>query len=335
MNSLWNQLKLIVFLLGFFFTSVTIAQNVKSNENSSAKLTKITLLLDWKPNTNHTGFFVAKNKGYFKDVGLDVTIVNPSPTSGTTLVGTGKSDFGISYANNLIHAREAGIPVVAIASIAQPDSSCFIWRQNSGIKSVKDFEGKRYAGWGSLEEAATLKFIMEQNGADFSKLKIVTVGVADFLQTTEKNAQITWEYKAWGMLEPQMHGVKIGSYCPSEHFKELQKPSPLLITNETLLKNNRLLVKKFAQASQKGFDYAIANPVDAAKILVAEVPGLDEKFVIRSQEIISPMYTAKAPYWGYISPAQFASYENWMFEQKLIKQKLDLNNFIVDILLPE
>lgn len=342
MKKIFNQCKTMFFAaatyLSFAVSFSTTAKEAKihnstiMSKESHTKLIKMTLLLDWKPNTNHTGFFIAKHKGYFTDVGLDVSIINPSSTSGTMMIGTGKADFGISYANNLIHARESKIPVVAIAAIAQPDASCFIWRTSSGIKTVKDFEGKRYAGWGSPEEAATLKFVMEKNGADFSKLKILTVGISDFLQNTEHNAEITWEYKAWGMLSPMMHDIKIGFYCPSEHFIELKKPSPLLLTNKNLLKTRPELVKKFVSASRKGFEYAIENPVESAKILVKEVPGLDETFVIQSQEILSPMYKADASYWGHIRPKQFASYLQWMRTQGLIHEDLNLDEFIIDIM---
>lgn len=341
MKKFFNQFKTVLFAGAVFFSFATnfptlakepkIHNDETMSKESHVKLKKVTLLLDWKPNTNHTGFFVAKHNGYFKNVGLDVIIVNPSPTSGTVLVGTGKSDFAISYANNLLHAQESGIPIVGIAAIAQPDASCFVWRQSSGIKSIKDFEGRRYAGWGSPEEAATLKFVMEQNGANFSKLKVLTVGVADFLQTTEHNADITWEYKAWGMLSPIIRGVKIGSYCPSEHFKELKKPSPLVITSKNLLKTDSALVKKFVLASRKGFEYAVEHPIDAADILVSEVPGLDKKFVIESQKVLSPMYQSDAPYWGYITPQQFEAYAQWMLQQKLLSKKPDLDALIIDV----
>lgn len=295
---------------------------------------KLTLLLDWKPNTNHTGFFIAKNKGFFADEGMEVSIVNPSQTSVTMLVGRGKAEFGISYATNLIYGREAGIPIVGVASIVQPDTSCFVWRKSTGINTIKDFEGKRYASLGGEEELVKLKYIMEKNGADFSKLKIVTIGVSDFLQTSEKNADIMWEYKAWGMLSAEEHGIKIGSYCLSEQFKQLAKPSPLIVANEKFLKTNPILAKKFLKAVQKGFEFAIQNPEEAAKILVAENPGLDEKFIIKSQKLLSPLYTEGAKYWGYINPNQFQDYENWMFETKLIKSKPDLGVFIKNVLDP-
>ncbi len=292
---------------------------------------KLTVLLDWKPNTNHTGFFVAKNKGFYANEGIDISIINPSQTSVSMLVGRGKAEFGISYATNLINAREAGIPIVGIAAIVQPDTSCFVWRKTTGIKNIKDFEGKRYASLGGEEELVKLKYIMDKNGADFSKLKIVTTGVTDFLQTTERNADIMWEYKAWGMLSAEEQGIKIGSYCLSEEFKQLAKPSPLLITNDRFLKENKELVQKFLRATEKGFEYAIKNPTEAAKILVKENPGLDEKFVIKSQKFLSPLYKENAPYWGYITPKQFESYADWMVETKLLKQKPKLENFIIDL----
>ena len=293
---------------------------------------EVSVLLDWKPNTNHTGFFVAKEKGLYDKENLSVSLVNPTHTAATTLVATKHADFAVTYANDLIKARSAGLPIVAVAAIAQPDSSCFVWRKTSGIHSVKDFEGKRYGGWGSPEESATLQFVMEQNGADFSKLRILTSGISDFLQATEKNVDFTWEYKAWGVLSAQLEGVDVETYCPSEHFKELSKPSPIIITSEYLVKNRPEFVRAFLKATSGGYQFAIKNPRAAAEILIKASPGIDEKLVRASQKMISPMYQAEAQYWGYIEPKSFKSYLDWMFKNKLIDQKPDLTKLVVGTL---
>jgi len=327
-NIFLNQLKILAICFLCFYTTKESATAAAAQ----ATYTKLTLLLDWKPNTNHTGFFIAKNKGFFADAGIDVSIINPSQSSVTMLVGRGKAEFGVSYATNLIYARQKSIPLTAVASIVQPDTACFVWRKSTGIKSIKDFEGKRYGSLGGEEERATLKFIMEKNGADFSKLKIMTVGVSDFLQATEKNVDIMWEYKAWGMLSAKAHDIEIGSYCINEEFTELAKPSPLIVANEAFLKKHPDLTKRFLKATQKGFEFAITNPKEAAHILALENPGLDQNFLLQSQGVISPLYKENAKYWGYISPKQFEHYQDWMVDTGLIVKNLDLTTFIKNVL---
>lgn len=290
---------------------------------------QISLLLDWKPNTNHTGFYVAKEKNFYTQNGLDLKILNPAQTTTTSLVGSGRADFGITYANDLIYARNQGIPVVVIAGIIQADdTSCFVWRKTAHIDGVKSFEGKRYGGWGSPEEAATLKYVMEKNGADFSKVKMLTTGSTDFLVATKKDVDFTWEYKAWGILNAQINHVDVKTYCPSEHFPVLSKPSPLLITNENMIRNHPDVVKKFLRATEHGYQIAIHDPKTAAKLLLKEVPELDQNLVQQSAEILAPLYQGKAKSWGYLDKKKFENYAQWMRDVGLIQQVPKVDDYL-------
>ena len=111
---------------------------------------RLKLFLDWTPNTNHTGIYVAKEKGYFKDLGLDVEIIQPSEGSSLQLVAAGKGDFAITYQEDLTYARtsDSPMPVKAIATIIQHNTSGFASPKEKNIKTVKDFEGKVYGGFG-------------------------------------------------------------------------------------------------------------------------------------------------------------------------------------------
>ena len=186
----------------------------------------------WKSNTNHVGFYVAENKGFYKKNNLQLKILNPTQTTTNLLVASQKAAFGITYANQLMLAREAGLPLVAIAGILAEDTSCFVWRKSLNIKGPKDFEGKRYGGWGSLEEEATLKYIVEKNQGDFKKIKILTMGFQDFLTATQHLVDVTWEYQGWGILAAKLHGVSVGTYCPQDHFPVFRKPSPLIVSSQ-------------------------------------------------------------------------------------------------------
>ena len=166
----------------------------KDNSKKEVTLKKITVILDWIPNTNHTGLYVAKDKGYYKEQGLDVEIIQPAQGSTTSLIAAGKGDFGVSYQEDVTYARTAKepLPVKAIATIIQHNTSGFAAPKAKNIKSPKDFEGKTYGGWGSPSESAILKAIMEKDNADFSKLKIVDAGTDDFFAVTKKNIDFEW-----------------------------------------------------------------------------------------------------------------------------------------------
>ena len=301
----------------FFFTG---GNSFAIKHEKIKAIQEITLLLDWKPNTNHLGFYVAKSKGYYENYGINLKILNPTQTTTTALVGLNKANFGISYANNLIYARNSNIPIIAIAGLVQSDTSCFVWRKTLNIKTVKDLEGKRYGGWGSPEENATLKFIMDKNGADFSKVKVLTTGSQDFLPATLKNVDFTWEYKGWNVLAAELNNVEVGTYCPAEHFVEFDKPSPMIITSEKMLRERKNVVKNFMLATTKGFQFAIQYPEEAANEMLRLHPELDAKLVKASAKFLAPLYQGKNANWGALDYKKFENYANWMQQVKLINK---------------
>ena len=96
---------------------------------------KITIVLDWTPNTNHTGIFVAEANGYFKDAGLNVEIVQPPEGGATALVASGKAQFGVSFQDTLAPAfiGENPVPVTAVAAVIQHNTSGIISRKGEGM----------------------------------------------------------------------------------------------------------------------------------------------------------------------------------------------------------
>ena len=147
------------------------ADNTASDDDTK-DLEDVTVILDYVANTNHTGMYVALDQGYYKDAGLNVSIVEPTEGATATLVAVGKGDFGISYQEDVTIALTSAdpLPIKAIAAILQHNTSGFATYEGKGINSPKDFEGKTYAGWGGPGEEAVLKAVMTQDGADFSKL---------------------------------------------------------------------------------------------------------------------------------------------------------------------
>lgn len=103
---------------------------------------EVTVVLDWYPNTNHTGLYVAKDLGYYEEEGLNVEIVQPSRLTAEQIVASGKAEFGVSYQEAVTLARGEGLPIVSIAAVIQHNTSGFAWLKSEGIKSVKDWEGK-------------------------------------------------------------------------------------------------------------------------------------------------------------------------------------------------
>jgi ABC-type nitrate/sulfonate/bicarbonate transport system substrate-binding protein len=320
MNQALALIASILFTSSVSAWSQTVPEQPKGPNKSPKKTPaeEVLIALDWTPNTNHTGLYAAQDLGYFKDEHLQSKFLQQSQTNATILVGTNKAHFGISFMSDMFKARAKGIPVKAIAAVIQSNTACFAWRTSSGIKSVKDWEGKKYGGWGSPEEAATLKYIMEKNGADFSKLTIVTTGIGDFIPSTEKNADFMWVYMGWGGIEARLAGVSFGTLCGKDIDPVFDRPSPLLIASETTLNQNPELVKRFLRAAAKGYTLAATHPKTASEALMRQVPELKKPLVLASAEYLAPEYMRGQTKWGAIRRDIWSTVAKWMSEKNLI-----------------
>lgn len=296
-----------------------------SGKKKPGTLEKVTFVLDWTPNTNHTGIYLAKEKGFYKDNGLDVEIIQPQEGSSDTIVAAGKAQFGISYQEGVTFARAAGVPLVSIAAVIQHNTSGFASLKDKNILSPKDFEGKIYGGWGSEMEEATIKYLMDQAGADYSKVKIMTTGDADFFQASATGQiDFAWIFEGWAGIEAKQKGMELNYVDLGKEAPVFDYYTPVIITNEDIIKNNKKLVEAFMKATIKGYESAIKNPVEAADILIGAVPELNEELVIESQKFLSTRYKDDAEKWGLQKEEVWQRYTDWMFENGFIEESIDV-----------
>ena len=179
-----------------------------AKDNAKKELKEVTLVLDYVPNTNHTGFYVAQEKGYFKEEGLKVNIIEPGDDStSAVLVAANKGEFGVSYQEDVTYARTAEevLPIKAIATIIQHNTSGFVSLKKENIKSPKDFEGKVYAGWQAPSEEAVIKAVMNKANADFKKLTMVGADGSGFAALGKK-VDIQWEFEGWAVIKGRIIG---------------------------------------------------------------------------------------------------------------------------------
>ncbi|MEF9992211.1 MAG: ABC transporter substrate-binding protein [Romboutsia sp.] len=300
-------------------------KDASKESSDSTSNEKITMVLDWTPNTNHTGLFVALENGYYEELGLDVDIVQPPDGGAATLVATGKADFGISYQEEVTFAKTSKdpLPIKAVSAIIQHNTSGFASPKDKNITSPKDFEGKTYGGWGSPSEDAILDALMKKEGKDFSKLKVVDIGQDDFFSATSKNIDFAWIFQGWDVVEATRRNIDLNFIPIGEVDERLDYYTPLIISNEKLLDENPELAKKFLEATSKGYEFAIKNPVDAAKILVKHAPEIDEELAIKSQEYLADKYIDDAPRWGEMKDTVWNNYTQFLKEYRLIDKDLE------------
>lgn len=295
---------------------------------------KVTVMLDWFPNTNHTGLYVAQDQGYYAAEGLEVTIVQPSEGTNPQLVATGKADFAVSYQEEVTTARSENIPVVALAAVIQHNTSGFASPAGKNIKTPKDFEGKTYGGWGSPAETAVLKALMAKYGGDFAKIKMVNMGDADFFASMEKGIDFSWIFQAWTGIEAELRNMPLNFISLRDEDKVFDYYTPVLISSEKKLAQDPELVRKFMRGTAKGYRYAIDNPDQAAAILVKSVPELNQPLVAASQKYLAAQYQADAPRWGEMKPEVWKNYADFMFTNGLIENNIDTQKAFSNDFLP-
>ena len=297
-------------------------------------LDKTTVVLDWTINTNHTGLYVAQAKGWFADEGLAVEI-QPAPDSGAAgLLASGRADFAISAQEEIVQSRAGGLKLTAVAAIIQNNTSGFASRKSAGITRPKDFEGKRYGGWGSPLEEATIRNLMAADGGDFSKVKILNLGDQDFIAATEKNVDFVWVFEGWEVKEAEVKGIPVNYIDMRKLSPVLNEYTPVYAANQAFLDKNPAKAKAFLRALSKGYQFAIDHPYEAADILLKAAPELDPVLVKASQKFLAGQYQAQAPRWGEFDAGRWNGFFQFLVGTGVVKAQADSNQYFTNDYLP-
>lgn len=319
---------LLALALVFSFAACSkTASDDKTKDNTELK--DITVCLDWTPNTNHTGLYVALKNGYYKDAGLNVSIVQPPENGATEACSAGQAQFAIDAQDTLAAAFTSDTPmqVTAVAALIQHNTSGIISYKGEGMDRPKGLEGKTYLTWDSPIELAMMKNVVEKDGGNWDSVTKIPNTVTDEAQDVNQNRDhAIWVFYGWGGINGEVNGIDTDFF----YFKDLNPTfdyyTPILIANNDFLKSNPDEAKAFLEATRKGYEYAVENPDEAAQILIDsdETKSLvgSEELVKASQRWLSKQYIADASKWGYIEPSRWDGFYAWLYEEKLIAKEL-------------
>ena len=300
------------------------------------ELTSVTFMLDWVPNTNHTGVFVAEANDYFEEAGLAVEIIQPGEVYPAAAVASGATDFGISFQEQVTLARADDVPIVSIATVLQHNTSGFASAAALNVASPVDFEGLRYGSFGSPFEAPTLEVLMNCDGGNFSQLEIVNTGWSDPLALiAEEQIDVAWIFYGWQGFQAQQQGIGINVLMMEDYFNCVPDYyTPVVIASEDTIANEPEVVKAMMRALSRGYDFAIQNPSEAAELLLAAVPELDTELVKASQYWISKYYQAGAPRWGEQKESVWQDYTDWMVKHGILSAPISTSDAFTNEFLP-
>ncbi|MBO5158019.1 MAG: ABC transporter substrate-binding protein [Lachnospiraceae bacterium] len=317
-------------------------QSAESAEVSEAaeekELEKITFVLDWTPNTNHTGLYVAQEKGFFEEAGLEVEIVQPPEDGAVVLVASGKAQFGVSFQDSLAPAFVEGesLPVTAVASVIQHNTSGIISRAGEGMDTPKGMEGHSYATWNGAIELATIQKVVEGDGGDYSKVELIPSTVTDEVSALKTNAvDSIWIFYAWAGVKTELEGLDTDYFAFADIDPVFDYYTPVIISGDKFLEENPETAKAFLSALSKGYEFAIENPEEAAEILCSAAPELDKELVVASQNYLADQYRADAPYWGFIDADRWNNFYQWVNDNELVEGTVKLNSGFTNEYLPQ
>lgn len=251
----------------------------------------IRFALDWTPNTNHSGLYVALQRGYFADAGLDVQVLPYNNTSVDTVVDAGNAEFGISTHNSSTFARASGARIQSVlAPLQHWATGIGVRADRADLASPKNLDGKTYAGFGDPGEKESLAQVIRNDGGT-GEFTSVMLGSSAYEAVYSGKADFTVSYLAWEGIEAEHHGT------PMKYFRYTDFGFPdsyaiVIDANEGWLAENPDRAKKFVQALQRGYQFAADNPDAAAQDLIDANPGAfnDEKLVFDSQRMLADQF---------------------------------------------
>lgn len=244
-------------------------------QSSAQGLTRVSVRLKWLPQAQFAGYYVAKEKGFYAEEGLDVTINPGGPNLvAENLVAGGADQFGhAGGAESLLPARDKGLPIVAIGMLSQKTPYALVALKSSGITDLKQAEGKRVSVWYTGAQFAT-RALLKAAGVDVSKVIEVpqAATMQPFVQGQVDIASATFFNELLTLYEMGLEG-QLNIFDPADYGVVV--PREVLIVNEQFMAQNPDAVQGFLSATLRGWKYALENPDEAIDILMKTHPGLD------------------------------------------------------------
>lgn len=307
----------------------------KTGEGAN-KLTKFTVALDWTPNTNHGGMYLAKANGWYEDAGLDVRFVEPGDAGSLQVLASGRADVAVSVQEEVTPAVAQAMPVRSIAALIETNTSSLISLESDGIKRPRDLEGKVYGGFGGPLETALIDALVTCDGGDPSKVKMVDVGAADYRLGLERNQyDVVWVFDGWDGIRLNQEGVRTNRIAFSEHTDCIPNWYTPLLATSTKVENNRSEeLRKFLDATSRGYQQAMADPDAAADALLDSTTDLDPVLVRASAHFLSTRFASDPKQWGYQDEATWQRFTDLLREAKMLEGSLDLESVWTNEYLP-
>lgn len=299
-------------------------------------MTKLKLALDWTPNINHIGFFVAKDKGFYKDLGLDIELVNPSDDNyeltPAKKVELGLADLALCPTESILSYRSKKSPfqLIAISSILQEDLSAIVVLEKNGINTPKDLDNKIYSSYKARYEDGIVKEMMKNDGGkgDLQIIYPQKLGIWNTLLTGVADA--TWIFLNWeGILAEDMS--EKFTYFKLDDYQIPYSYSPVIAANEASVDKDLKKYQLFLQATKKGYLYCKEFQQEAIELFAKYISKEDQTINLEKALAYTAPYFGNEQTFGLLSETVVTQFLEWIALKGLEEKKFDLNEVITNV----
>ncbi len=307
------------------------------SESETGETQPFGLTLDFYPNPDHAGIYMAQKLGYFKEAGLDVSIDAPSdPAAPLKLVAAGRTDLAISYEPEVTLAREQGLNVVAVAALVNRPLTSLIWLKKSGIKGVSGLKGKTVATAGIPYQDAFLKTILARVHLSPADVKSVNVGFGLLPALVGGSAQaMLGGYSNVEGVDLRERGRE-PVVMPVDELGVPTYDELVLVANRKRLEEDPESFRLFIAALERGTNAAVERPGAATKTITEANHDLEPKLTAAEVKATLPLLgarTAGKPY-GYMDPEAWQAFAGWMRDNGLVESLMTPAELLTNAYLP-
>ena len=295
--------------------------------------TKVKLALDWYPNANHTGLYIALEKGYFKDENIDLEIYTPSdPSTVLQTVGAGQDDFGISYQPDLILAKSKNIPVKSVLAFVQHPLNIIMTLKESNIIRPSDLKGKKIA----------------YPGIPLNENLLDTLLKADGLKGKQEVELINTGYDLVPPLIGKTVDACLGCYLSHETIMAENEGFPVnimrmeqwgvpdyyelvLVASDEMVTDNKDLIERMIRAISKGYNDAVSDPKAGIDNLIKSTNGeIDQAIEYPGAELLAPLWVDNTGKFGTQTEEKWSVFSQWLFETGQITTVPETNSLFTN-----
>jgi ABC-type nitrate/sulfonate/bicarbonate transport system substrate-binding protein len=290
-----------------------------TSEGGESPPATIKLQLDWTPNTNHIGIYLALAKGWYDEANLSVEVLPFVDASPDTLVANGNADVGISFPASVIYSRAAGLDLVSVAAILQSNPTELAVLASSDIQSPKDFDGHTYAGFGLPYEEPQIRTVVQQDGGS-GEFDVATLNTFAYEALYNGDADFTEIFTTWEGIEADLRGIDLRTFRYDDYGMPDFHGVVLVASGDSLQGDKADAIRRFLKATQRGYECAAENPETAAQEFMDYLPDTfpEPDLVTISTEQLASYFVEGGERWGVQDADSWTAYATWFMEQGLV-----------------